>query len=81
VLELWAVSCVLEGVFGTQDIGVPGPEFRGDRVTGLGSRREMTDSGLKGTRPAALKPARILFSIIEEWNASINASKKSSFVI
>jgi hypothetical protein len=66
VLELWAASCVLEGVFGTQDIGVLGPEFGGDRVTGLRSRREMTDSGSKGTRPAALKPAYILFSIIEE---------------
>jgi hypothetical protein len=50
-------------------------------VIGLGSRREITDSGSKGTRPAALGPARMLFAVIEALNASTNASKKSSFVM
>jgi hypothetical protein len=62
-------------------MAVLGRELGGDGVIGLGSRREITDSGLKGIRPVALKPTRMLFAVIEVWNASINASKKSSFVI
>ena len=65
MLELWAASCVLEGVLGTQDVAVPGREVGGDGVIGLGSRRETIDSGSKGTRLATLKSAYMLFAVIE----------------
>ena len=46
-------------------MAILGRELGGDRVISLGSRREITDSGSKGTRPATLKPARILFTVRE----------------
>ena len=65
MLELWVASYALDGVFGTQDEAVLGREFDGDGVISLGSRREITNLGSKGIRPAARKPARTLFYVIE----------------
>ena len=60
---------------------LPGRDVGGGGVIGLGSRREITDSESKGTRPVALKPAHMLLAVIEVLNASTNALKKSSFVM
>ena len=64
-MELLVASYALDGVFRAQVEAVPGREFGGDRVSGLGSRQETTNLGSKGIRLVALKPASILFAVIE----------------
>jgi hypothetical protein len=75
VVELLVVSYVVEGVFGVQVLTVLGLEFGGEGVISFRSNREITDSGSKGIRPTARKPAYILSSVIEASNTGINASK------